>query len=82
MIFLLVPNWRQTGECKPNGPREPNNDKSGNVKIRSHWSGYCECTDGRKTIEKGCSDTSIYDTCNDACSALAGEHCPLYAKTF
>ena len=45
--------WRQTGGCKFDGPREPENDK--NCEMKVEWkSGYCECKDGRKTMKKGC----------------------------
>jgi len=68
--------WRQTGNCDPNGPREPQNDKGcfatidfrddlGQM-IESKVSGYCECADGRKTMQKGCSWGS-HHTCKAAC---------------
>ena len=58
--------WRQTGQCKSDGPREPNNDKECVSVIADGWSGYCECADGRKALEKGCDD-HVYATCNQAC---------------
>ena len=37
--------WRQTANCDPHqGPREPEFDKSCNVVIAAHVSGYCECS--------------------------------------
>ncbi|ETV81037.1 hypothetical protein, variant 2 [Aphanomyces astaci] len=34
--------WRQTGECDPDGPREPNEDKGCDKVITAGNSGYCE----------------------------------------
>ncbi|KAG9412199.1 hypothetical protein AC1031_015135 [Aphanomyces cochlioides] len=34
--------WRQTGECDPNGPREPNQDKPCDAIITAGNSGFCE----------------------------------------
>merc|ERR1712025_900140 len=59
-------SWRQTGGCDPKGLREPNSDKSCNVVIPDVVSGYCECTDGKRQMEKGCSK-GAFDTCDAAC---------------
>ncbi|KAL4134256.1 hypothetical protein PRIC2_004565 [Phytophthora ramorum] len=37
--------WRATGKCRPNGPREPQNDKNCSNVISSGMSGYCEVED-------------------------------------
>ena len=58
--------WRQTGECKPDGPRESGNDKPCSAKIDG-GSGFCECTDGRRTLKKKCTDDAGI-SCNEACS--------------
>ena len=39
--------WRQTGDCSPHGPREPQNDKACNETIPIGASGYCEIIDRR-----------------------------------
>ena len=65
--------WRQTEDCKFDGPRSPAIDRHCDVKIERQ-SGYCECKDGRKTMQKGCELPSFYgfefDTCNQACANL------------
>jgi hypothetical protein len=38
--------WRQTGNCDPNGAREPTHDQPCNATIPLSASGYCECEDG------------------------------------
>ena len=63
--------WRQTKECKSDGPRWPKKDKSCDTPIEVGWSGYCECSDGKIAMEKGCI-SGRYRTCNDACSLLEG----------
>ena len=39
--------WRQTGDCSPDGPREPQNDKACNEHIPDGAAGYCEVIDRR-----------------------------------
>ena len=58
--------WRQTGQCRADGPREPSSDKNCFAVIEDGWSGYCDCTDGTKALEKGCNDHK-FSTCNEAC---------------
>ena len=63
--------WRQTGQCSAQGPREPDHDKSCDEEIK--WkSGYCECSNGRKEMEKRCETPAHYgyefNTCEQACS--------------
>ena len=57
--------WRQTGGCKPNGPREPHYDKECWVLIKD-GSGFCECKGGRKVFQKTCED-KVQLTCKEAC---------------
>eukprot|EP00756_Hemistasia_phaeocysticola_P057517 Hpha_TRINITY_DN34119_c0_g1::TRINITY_DN34119_c0_g1_i1::g.75948::m.75948 len=38
--------WRKTGDCRQNGPREPEGDASCANEVASDASGYCECTEG------------------------------------
>ena len=63
--------WRQTGGCNANGPREPDKDKSCFQPIVNHASGFCECTDGTKAVEKGCNDPK-FETCYEACKIRLG----------
>ena len=58
--------WRQTGECDTRGEREPQNDKACSAKILDGWSGYCECSNGIKIMEKGCH-RDRWSNCKDAC---------------
>ncbi|EGZ19032.1 hypothetical protein PHYSODRAFT_346436 [Phytophthora sojae] len=37
--------WRATGRCRPNGPREPQNDKKCSDFIVNGMSGFCEVED-------------------------------------
>ena len=48
--------WRQTGGCKPDGPREPGSDKTCTDSIPYGASGYCECENGRKAKEISCEN--------------------------
>ena len=61
--------WCQTGGCKPDGPREPQYDKTCSTSIDKGWSGYCECVGGRRTLEKDCK-TDVATTCEEACSKV------------
>ena len=61
--------WCQTGKCKPDGPREPQYDKTCSTSIDKGWSGYCECVGGRRTLEKDCK-TDVATTCEEACSKV------------
>ena len=63
--------WRQTGQCRADGIREPKKDKECNEEIK--WqSGYCECTNDRTEMLKGCELPSYYGhkyaTCEEACA--------------
>lgn len=57
--------WRQTGGCDPKGPREPKQDKGCFKTVPDGPSGYCECADGVRRYEVGCSHSSF--RCIDAC---------------
>jgi alpha-mannosidase len=61
---LKCTSWRQTGNCDPNGPREPQNDKSCDTEI-TKGSGYCECEGGVKRQLSDCSGKSF--TCAAVC---------------
>ena len=63
--------WRQTGGCNPDGRREQKRDKTCTETIRKRWSGYCECADGSRRMEKGCRE-GAYETCYDACYDVMG----------
>lgn len=65
---LKCTSWRQTGNCDPNGPREPQNDKSCDTLIGGDHSpsGYCECEGGVKRQLTDCSPVSF--TCTDVCA--------------
>ena len=72
-IGLGCVKWHQTGSCRHNGTREPDNDKDCNEPIQ--WkSGYCQCSNGRKAMHKGCQLPSYYgfnfDTCEEACAEI------------
>ena len=60
--------WRQTGDCSPLGPREPNNDLHCQRQVPPGVSGFCECTDGRKVHESTCARTVSF-TCAEECAA-------------
>ena len=60
-------SWRHTSRCKANGPRESHRDKQCHEDIPSGASGYCECSNGKKKMMKGCDDVAQYKNCNDAC---------------
>ena len=60
--------WRATNNGVPN----PNGDKTCDAVINDNDSGYCECENGKKAMEKGTEDLVFYgyayNTCNEACS--------------
>jgi hypothetical protein len=58
--------WRQTGQCKGDGPAEPCNDKSCSTNIPADSSGYCECADGRH-VAFDCQHPAL--TCEQQCGA-------------
>ena len=60
--------WRHTGGCSPNGAHEQQYDKDCSTSIEKDWSGYCECEDGRKTLEKECGKEFSHKTCEAACT--------------
>ena len=66
--------WIQTGGCKPDGTKEPWNNKPCNAVIPDGHSGFCECRRGGrrggkvKTMEKDCT-RGKYKTCEEACIA-------------
>ena len=46
----------RTGECSPEGPRQPGLDLPCKAQVREGWSGYCQCADGRQTYHVGCEN--------------------------
>ena len=64
--------WRQTGGCTPSGPHEKANDINCSTLIDNEWSGYCECENGRKALEKKCKDGNGGISCEKACAWLDG----------
>jgi alpha-mannosidase len=66
---LKCVSWRQTGNCDPNGPREPDNDKTCDTVIKGSPSGFCECEGGVRRYMTGCQEKDFNFTCSDACTA-------------
>ena len=71
-LVLGCVKWRQTGWCSPDGPREQHLDKPCTEAITSE-SGYCECSNGSKAMQKGCKRPYDYGysykpTCDSACA--------------
>ena len=58
-------SWRQTGDCRPDGPREPGKDKPCGDSIASTNSGYCECANSVLVSLVGCGHPAF--ACNDEC---------------
>ena len=56
--------WRQTGNCDPNGEREPLADESCFTAIAPGRSGYCECR-ARPNVEYMCEHLEF--TCEELC---------------
>ena len=63
-------SWRQTGNCDPNGPREPEHDLGCDKPVPNAASGFCECFGGRKASLEGCGHLGF--TCADACKFHTG----------
>lgn len=59
--------WRQTGKCKADGPREPNQDKDCGIIIPGKDSGFCECAAGNA------DHTSQDDSTNDVADSNSNE---------
>jgi tetratricopeptide (TPR) repeat protein len=59
-------SWRQTSGCQPTGKRQPHEDQSCTTKIKSGWSGYCECDAGVRAAESACEHPPF--TCADKCA--------------
>jgi hypothetical protein len=51
-------SWRQTGNCSPDGPREPRKDKKCLEIVMETQSGYCECAWGRVEMN-GCRHNRV-----------------------
>jgi len=69
--------WRQTADCRANGPREPEKDRGCDEVVEPGQSGYCECyeEDGetRRAYEADCRGTAPF-TCKVACSGFCEWH--------
>lgn len=69
--------WRQTSDCRANGPREPESDRGCDEVVEPKQSGYCECYDEdgstRKAYEADCRGNAPF-TCKVACSGLCEWH--------
>eukprot|EP01062_Namystynia_karyoxenos_P028937 TRINITY_DN21844_c0_g1_i1.p1 TRINITY_DN21844_c0_g1~~TRINITY_DN21844_c0_g1_i1.p1 ORF type:complete len:155 (+),score=48.17 TRINITY_DN21844_c0_g1_i1:178-642(+) len=59
--------WRQTGECRGDGPREGTADSPCEETIQSGRSGFCECQGGARA-EHSCGHEPL--SCEAACKAL------------
>jgi hypothetical protein len=56
--------WRQTGQCKSRGPREPLNDKTCDEPIDTGWSGFCVCATG--DLDADCGHEML--SCSQVCT--------------
>ncbi|KAL4134248.1 hypothetical protein PRIC2_004557 [Phytophthora ramorum] len=68
---LKCVGWRQTGNCSPDGPREPDSDKSCGGIITAGASGYCLLRDeatGQEVKAMELSCTSLRDKTTFKCS--------------
>ena len=63
--------WRQTQGCRADGRRETDLDQTCDTVIEDEWSGYCECGEEVKKMEKGCDEPGRYFTCNEACNVTS-----------
>lgn len=61
--------WRQTGDCRSDGPREPHLDRPCDQLVDTGMSGFCECGGGRTIRKPGCKYSELADpfTCKDEC---------------
>mgnify|MGYP006142520799 FL=1 len=69
--------WRNTADCLPTGAREPVYDRDCDVNIPQGYSGYCECEDGSRAMQRGCGKNAQgvclvcqgegVETCGQAC---------------
>eukprot|EP00943_MAST-04B_sp_MAST-4B-sp1_P001273 g1273.t1 len=60
--------FRTTMDCKPDGRRVPNLDKTCTYKIHNGLSGYCECENKKNAKGFSCNHEEEEYTCNDVCS--------------
>lgn len=73
--------WRQTGGCSPKGDREPDRDLRCDQQVPGDWSGYCECSDGKRAEQVGCSHKVF--KCIDHCpSEVVQQFQPFTAAKF
>lgn len=64
--------WRQTGDCDPDGAREPFFDRYCDVRISAGISGFCDCGGGVRKNLVSCSNRKSF-VCEEVCSGLAPE---------
>jgi len=60
--------WRQTGGCKPDGPRESAKDLPCSYPVPNGNSGYCECSHGITVARNTCEHDSF--TCQEKCASF------------
>ena len=60
---------RQTGECRPDGPREPEGDKPCDATVPKGHSGYCECAGEVRVRQVGCVHAPF--ACAPSCARVA-----------
>lgn len=68
-VTKFCSGWKQTGDCKADGPRQPGNDQECDTSIEDGWSGYCECGNGEQAMAKGCSK-GAFKNCKEACAGV------------
>jgi protein kinase C substrate 80K-H len=68
---VICTKWRQTGDCKGNGPRQPDQDRDCDAIIEAGSSGFCECIDVRTGLDVeypfDCNHKRL--TCEKMCEA-------------
>lgn len=72
--------WRQTGQCSPDGPREPDRDKNCDMTITVDSSGFCDCNGdgemGDGDLAYDCSKgPGTTGTCNEVCEREGPPSC-------
>ena len=60
--------WRQTGGCRAQGPREPEQDMECDRAVAPGRSGWCECKNGRTAKEVSCNHHGF--RCDHQCALL------------
>lgn len=76
---LRCVRWRQTGQCNPNGQREPQGDRGCREEIPAGSSGYCECGQGRRARMSTCDHRPF--SCKEECKKLRRYTCIGWRQT-